>query len=127
MPVSKKRKVETVKIVIKKNDNIKKSVSKIEKAVEESSRVEVVGIGEGIQKMISIVEIAKGVLQKKGVVLRQYNKLDWFEKEKSVAGVLAEADVGITEQPKKEKTVVLNTLLSSEDVSDEYAGWVEQK
>lgn len=68
-------------IVIKKGDKIQKRVSQLLKlAIEKDENVFVMGSGEGLQKMMSIIEIFKMRLKEnKDYKFEQFNRLDFYE------------------------------------------------
>lgn len=103
------------KIIIKKNDNIKKSIDKLITRMEIKKQIIIMSSGASIQKQISIIEILKKKLNSLNLKYKQYNKLDKFEIINSKNELLN----------KKLNVPVFYCLIKIDNLDEELKDWTE--
>lgn len=123
--------VDISRITIKRNDTMKVKIDEILSSLESTSHILVIGKGDAIAKLVSIVEIVK---QKKDS-LKQYNKLSLITeilKTKSTSEQKAQesALIEAAGHTKVQEKVILSVLLCGEVKLDsrnlEENGWNAQ-
>ena len=109
-----------IRIIVRRNDAMKNRIEDILKALEQGSRVLVIGGGAAVAKLISIVEIVK--LREASV--KQHNRLTLVTEEvksrliHGEASTRSEAEDALNEAAEHKKVIkrpVLSVLLTYED------------
>lgn len=102
-------------VIVKKGDKISSRVDQLLKEINDEGSVLVMSQGDGIQKMITLLEIVKSKLDKEH---EQFNKLDSYETLMKQNEIL----------DKKRKVSVFYTLIrkKEEAVPDDLKNWTRQ-
>lgn len=109
-----------VRITVRRNDAMKNRIEDIMKALEQGSRVLVIGGGEAVAKLVSVVEIVK----LRTASVKQHNRLTLITEEVKCrpnhgeASTKSEAEDALNEAADHKKVIqrpVLSVLLTHED------------